>query len=149
MSASCYHSKSERRTLDICILHALFFFFLINLSIYLFLAALGLRCYARAFSSCGERGLLFIAVCRLLIAVAFPCGARALGAPASVAVTRSFSSCGSWALERRLSSCGTRTYLLRSMWDLPAPGLEPMSPALAGGFLTTMPPGKSLHALFY
>ena len=38
--------------------------------IYLFLAALGLRCYTRAFSSCGERGLLFIAVCGLLIAVA-------------------------------------------------------------------------------
>ena len=37
---------------------------------YLFLAALGLRCCARAFSSCGERGLLFIVVHRLLIAVA-------------------------------------------------------------------------------
>ena len=29
------------------------------------------------------------------------------------------------------------------MWDLPGPGLELMSPALAGGFLTTVPPGKS------
>ena len=29
------------------------------------------------------------------------------------------------------------------MWDLPRPGLEPVSPALAGGFLTTAPPGKS------
>ena len=36
------------------------------------------------------------------------------------------------------------------MWDLPEPGLEPVSPALAGGFffflaggfLTTAPPGK-------
>ena len=28
------------------------------------------------------------------------------------------------------------------MWDLPGPGLEPMSPALAGRFLTTVPPGK-------
>ena len=28
------------------------------------------------------------------------------------------------------------------MWDLPGPGLEPLSPALAGGFLTTAPPGK-------
>ena len=28
------------------------------------------------------------------------------------------------------------------MWDLPRPGLEPVSPALAGGFLTTVPPGK-------
>ena len=47
-----------------------FFFFLINLFIYLFLAALGLHCCARAFSSCGERGLLFVAVHGLLIAVA-------------------------------------------------------------------------------
>jgi len=28
------------------------------------------------------------------------------------------------------------------MWNLPRPGMEPMSPALAGGFLTTAPPGK-------
>ena len=43
-----------------------------------------------------------------------------------------FSSCGLWALERRLSNCGTRAQLLRGMWDLPGPGLEPVSPALAG-----------------
>ena len=30
------------------------------------------------------------------------------------------------------------------MWDLPGPGLKPVSPALAGGFLTTVPPGKPL-----
>ena len=28
------------------------------------------------------------------------------------------------------------------MWDLPGPGIEPVSPALAGGFFTTEPPGK-------
>ena len=37
---------------------------------YLFLAALGPRCCVWAFSSCGERGLLFIAVHGLLIVVA-------------------------------------------------------------------------------
>ena len=31
------------------------------------------------------------------------------------------------------------------MWDLPGPGIEPMSPALAGEFLTTGPPGKSYN----
>ena len=36
----------------------------------LFLAALGLRCCARVFSSCGERWLLFVAVRGLLIVVA-------------------------------------------------------------------------------
>ena len=46
------------------------FFKKINLFIYLFLAALGLRCCARAFSSCGERGLLLVAVRGLLIVVA-------------------------------------------------------------------------------
>ena len=28
------------------------------------------------------------------------------------------------------------------MWDLPRPGLEPVSPALAGRFATTAPPGQ-------
>ena len=36
----------------------------------LFLAALGLRCCVRAFSSCSERGLLSVAVRGLLIVVA-------------------------------------------------------------------------------
>ena len=45
-------------------------FFLNFIFIYLFLLALSLRCFARASSSCGELGLLFVAVCGLLIAVA-------------------------------------------------------------------------------
>ena len=50
---------------QICSLHSKFvflFFKLIFLFIYLFLAVLGLRFCARAFSSCGKRGPLFIAV---------------------------------------------------------------------------------------
>ena len=35
------------------------------------------------------------------------------------------------------------------MWDLPGPGLEPVSPALAGGFSTTAPLGQSLYFLLY
>ena len=58
------------------------------------------------------------------------------------------SSCGLRALECKLSSCGARASLLRSMWDLARPGLKPMSPALAGGFLTTVPQGKSYHLGF-
>ena len=34
------------------------------------------------------------------------------------------------------------------MWDLPGPGLEPVSPALAGRFSTTAPPGKPNAHLF-
>ena len=35
------------------------------------------------------------------------------------------------------------------MWDPPRPGLEPVSPALASGFLTTAPPGKSPESVSY
>ena len=35
------------------------------------------------------------------------------------------------------------------MWDLPRPGLEPVSPALAGRFSTTAPPGKPHWPTFY
>ena len=38
--------------------------------------------------------------------------------------------------------CGSRAQLLHGMWDLPRPGHEPMSPALAGRLPTTAPPGK-------
>ena len=51
----------------ICILHILFFKFYF---IYLFLVALCLRCCVQAFFNCGKRGLLFVAVHGLLIAVA-------------------------------------------------------------------------------
>ena len=34
------------------------------------------------------------------------------------------------------------------MWNLPGPGIEPMSLALAGGFLSIVPPGKSPEKLF-
>ena len=124
-------------------------FFLINLFIYFWLcwvfipacvgflqlwrAGATLRCGVRA-SHCGGFSC---------------CRARALGAWASVVVACRLSRCGSRALEHRLSNCGTRAQLLCGMWDLPGPGLEPMSPALAGGFLTTAPPGKSLKHICF
>ena len=49
---------------------------------------------------------------------------------------------------RRLSSCGSWAQLLCGMWDPPRPGLEPVSPALAGRFSTTAPPGKPLRGNF-
>ena len=104
------------------------------------MAALGLCCCAQASSSCGA----WASHCG-----GFSCGgARALGTQASVVAAHGLSSCGSQALELRLSSCGTRVYLLRGTWDLPGPGLEPVSAALAGGFLATAPPGKP-HMYFY
>ena len=35
------------------------------------------------------------------------------------------------------------------MWDLPGPGIEPMSPALAGGFFATEPHGRSVIFFFF
>ena len=84
---------------------------------------LGLRFCGRAFSSCGKRG-------PLLIAVRGP-----LTIAASLAVEHRLQT-------RRLSNCGSRAQLLRGTWDLPRPGLEPVSLALAGRLSTTAPPVK-------
>ena len=91
-------------------------FFFFN-SIYFILAALHLHCCTRAFSSCSEQPLL--------------------------------SSFGAWASHCSECSCcrlqGTQAsavgpQLPCGMWDLPGPGIKPMSlPALAGRFLTTRP----------
>ena len=59
-----YKVHSPKEALYLCILN----FF--NKFIYLSLSALGLRCCTWAFSSCGERGLLFVVVRRLFIEVA-------------------------------------------------------------------------------
>ena len=93
------------------------------------MAVLGLRFCARAFSSCGKRGPLFITV-RGPLTIA-----------ASLVVEHRLQMC-------RLSNCGSRAQLLRGMWDLPRPGLEPVSPALAGRVSTTAPPGKPPYAVF-
>ena len=97
----------------------LFFFLKIDWLI----AMLGLRFCPRAFSSCGKWGPLFIAVRGPLTIAASPVVEHRLQT-------------------RRLSSCGSRAQLLRGMWDLPRPGLEPVSPAPAGRLSTTAPPGK-------
>ena len=38
--------------------------------------------------------------------------------------------------EQRLGTGSTQAQLLLGLWDLPGPGVEPVSPALAGGFFT-------------
>ena len=106
------------------------FYLFIYLFIYLFMAALGLRCCAHG----GHSLLWCVGFSLRWLLLLRSTGSRHTG----------FSNCGSRALERRLSSCGAWALLLRGMWDLPRPGLEPVSPALAGRFLTTVPPGKPL-----
>ena len=93
------------------------------------MAVLGLRFCARAFSSCGERGPLFIALRGPLTITASLVAEHRLQA-------------------RRVSNCGSWAQLLRGMWDLPGPGLEPVCPALAGRLSTTAPPGKPPHEIF-
>ena len=39
-------------------------------------------------------------------------------------------------LGHRLSGCGARAQLLRSLWDLPGPGIKPASPYIARRILT-------------
>ena len=93
------------------------------------MAALDPRFYARALSSCGEQGPLFITVRGPLTVAASPVAEHRLQT-------------------RRLSSCGSRAHLLRGMWDPPGPGPEPVSPALAGRLSTTAPPGKPQENTF-
>ena len=113
-----------------------FFFFIATLFIYLFIylfifGCVGSSVRARALSSCGKRGPLFIAVQGpLFIAVRGP---FTIAAPPVA---------GHRLQTRSLSSCGPRAQLLRGMWDPPRPGPEPVSPALAGRLSTTAPPGK-------
>ena len=101
------------------------FFFLIYylFIIFLFLAVLGLCFCARALSSCGEWGPLFIAVRGPLTIAASPVAEHRLQTP-------------------RPSSRGSRAQPLCGTWDPPRPGLEPVPPALAGRPPTTAPPGK-------
>ena len=93
------------------------------------------------------------------------CGPRALVVQASVVAAHGLSSCGTRALRHAgFSCCGTWAQqlwlagsraLTQWLWRtaLVAPwhvgqGIEPLSPALAGGFLTTAPPGKSQELYF-
>ena len=93
------------------------------------MTVLSLRFCAKAFSSCGKWEPLFIVVCGPLTIAA------------SLVAEHRLQT-------RRLSNCGSRAQLLCDMWDLPRPGLEPVSPALAGRFSTTAPPGKPKNMQF-
>ena len=103
----------------------LFYVFILKLYLFIYLAILGLHCCS-GFSQLWRVEATLVVAYRLLIAVA---SLQALG-------------CMSF------SSCGERAWLLCSMRNLPKPRIKPVSPALADGFLTTGPPGKSLLFLF-
>ena len=91
------------------------------------MAALGPCCFVWAFFGCGSRGLLC-------------CNAW-------TSHCSGFSSFGAQAL--RLSSCGAGAWLSHSMWNLPGAGMEPMSPALAGGLPPAGPPWKPCSGFYF
>ena len=92
--------------------------------IYLLVVILGLDCCTRTLSRCQERR-------------------RPFSGCAQASHCRGFSCCRAWTPELGLSSCGVWSYLLRGMWDLSGPGIEPVSLVLQGRFLTTGAPRKS------
>ena len=95
------------------------------------MAVSGLHCCADCFfSSCGEQGLLSGCSTR----ASHCCG---------------FSRCRAQAREHGFSSGGAQAYSLCGTGDLPRPGVELISSALAGGFFITELPGKPWKFCFY
>ena len=124
-----------------CDITVFFLFILLNFMSVILLVGLGLRCCTWAFCSCGKWRLLcsfnaWASHCRNFSC----CGAQALGVRASVVAACGLSSCGWQAPEHGLSSWFRS--LVCSV-GLPGPGIESLSPALAGRFLSAVPPGKS------
>ena len=102
-----------------CFTYLKIFFFIYGSAGFLLLCGL--------FSSCNNLGLVFSCY-----------------AWASLAEEHGLS--GTWCsvvAAHGLNSCGASDYLLHSIQDLPRPGIEPVSPALASGFFITEAPAKS------
>ena len=115
------------------------------------------------FLSFRRAGATPVAACRPLLAVASLVEQRLWGTQSSVVVAQGlirsgcralghsgFCICSTWAQYLGLTGLKERAQQLWSvgswlcgMWNLPRPGTAPMSPALAGRFLSTALPGKS------
>ena len=142
LTSICYlqtffdNSQSDRCEV---MFHCVFFFNLIYFWLrWVLIAAWGLSLVAVSGGYFSLWFTVFSLQCLLLL---WSMGSRHVG----------FSSCGMkaqylWLTGSRAQAqqLWHRGQLLRGMWDLPRPGLKCMSPALAGGFLTTVPPRKSL-----
>ena len=87
---------------------------LLTIYFLIYFVALGLCCCVQAFSSCGEQGLLFIMVHRLLIVVA-----------SLVAEHRLQDVWASKVAAHEFSSCGTRTWLPTECGIFPDQGSNP------------------------
>ena len=118
----------------------LFWLFLKHFRKLFFLDALGLCCFETAFSSCSEQVYCSLQCmgpthCWWLLLLQSPSSRhlQQLQVTGFRAWTQSL-----WCLCGACCVC-----MLRGRWNLPGPEIEPISPALADGFLTFGPPGKT------
>ena len=101
------------------------------------MAALGLHCFCSGFVLLPWVGTTLCCGARTSRWSGFSCHrAQALGTWVSLVVAL------------RLGSCDSQAWLLQDMWSVPGPGIEPLLPASAGRFLSTIPPG-SLRPLVF
>ena len=133
MSLSCFISRFPRS-----------FGFLFSFKYkFIYLLAVGSLLLYGLFSSCRELGLLSSCGTWALHCGGFSCCiAQALGTQASAVVAHGLQQLWLVVSGAQLSSCSTWAQLLRGEGDPSGPGIELISPALAGGFSTTEPPGK-------
>ena len=127
----------------------LLFCFDLNFQQFVFVRLIGIRCdciECQSFCCCCSGSfegcvLVFVAACWLSLIVArgvlSSCGAQA-------SHCHGCSHCRAQAPGNGLCSCGAQAQLPHHRWSLPRPGIKPVSPALAGRFLTTGLPGKSM-----
>lgn len=107
---------------------------ILKFCLYLFILA-GVFVAAWVFSGCRERGYSLVEAGTAHCG-GFPCwGAPALGQAGS-------SRCGPQALERRLQGVAHPFSCSGGMWGLSHPGIESVSPTLAGAFFTPEPLGS-------
>ena len=116
VTAVAPESRSTSAAAGCCLCFFRVFF---NICLFIFWLLWG----SQAFSSCGEQGLLSKMRCLGFSLHRLPTAAASLAAEHGVYGTQAQSPGG--------------------VWNLPRPGIEPMSPTLVGGLLTTEPQRKS------
>ena len=130
----------------VCFVVVRYYLFRCFYFIFVFIAAPGLSLVAARGDSSR------VAVRRLLVAAAPRCRARTPGARAPRAglrpQARGFGSCGPQLGPRARARQLVHELSCSETWVLPRPGIQPMSLALAGGFLPTEPSGKPQFFLF-
>ena len=58
------------------------------------------------------------------------------------------SSCCTWVSRAQAQELWCTGLVVPGLWDFSGSGIEPVSPALAGRFFTTEPPGKPKKYIF-